>query len=512
MNILSILLSIPSIYTMMVMSGAKVNNPGCQPEGLAELVVPALVDSAIAIGLDIVIITGDLTRNGQQQEIDDVALEIQRLGQANIPVVVMPGENEDNDEFAEAFAGLSDAYSQRREDPQSHSFIMQPAPRLSLIGIKATLDTVWKLPTSTLEWITAQADSATNAGDRVIALSHFPIVEPADFLSDLDHLVMIDNYREVLDSMYMHNIMFVISGNYPVLNMSRALYPDGRYVAEISAASPVIYPCTFRLITISDSLSTFDCETRYIQSLPNHPNLYNESKAWIEPKIGEVIAPAIIETYWEQRDTLDQMIDDMEVEPLVETVLGLFAGGKKGLKTLVNDLLNAMPTTPEGRAEYINSYFGEDLGKAGLIHLGGNEGEQESEEIVDHVYTQAKAMIYDLIDKAYPEWYQFAKRGELKAAVATAIPIIKQIEAIQRIYYSFFGDYTRYGKDNQDRTDDISASFSFARLPYIDDGGGTTGQFEIINNLMPRKILKDGQLLIEREGQLYTTTGAKYVL
>jgi len=73
-----------------------------------------------------------------------------------------------------------------------------------------------------------------------------------------------------------------------------------------------------------------------------------------------------------------------------------------------------------------------------------------------------------LIDKAYPKWYHFTYRGELKLAVSTALSKVKDMDKVQDFFDGFFGDYTNYKKDDQNRTDDLRPTLSFAQLPHRD--------------------------------------------
>jgi len=509
--VVSILLAamalIPSTFTMMVASGTQLS--ASTPNELAAPALHALVDSALAIRPNAVLIPGDLTQNNEATSHEAAIMELQRLRAAHISVCVVPGEHEADDAFYQRYAVLNETSMHRREDPLSHSYIVRLAPRLSLIGLGATLDTTWRFTPSTLEWVRAQVDSAVRAGDRVIALSHFPIVEPVDLLHDLAPDMIIENHLDMCSLFTEFGISLVVTGHYKVPNMSiRYVYDTP--LPDIAAASAMVYPCIYRLITVTNSLCSFTCSTRYLRSLPGHPNMQAEQREIMRPRIAAEIIPACLERFWEKRDTLDQMIDDMEVDKSVEAILNFFAGGKEGFKSTVNTLLNAVPDTPEGRAEYIVRFCNQELGESGLIHLNGNEGEVDTKDLVDRIFADAKALAKDLVERAFT---LKTKQLIYKGIVNSAINKAKDNNGVKKIFESFFGDYTRYQRDGENIVNDLYATFNFPELPYIeeDDKGDPTGWSEQWSTHKSSKILYNGHLYILHNGQKFSIDGQKYV-
>lgn len=170
-------------------------------------------DTLLSAHPDLLLISGDLTFNGERASHLRLISHLQRLQQAGIAVCVVPGNHDILNPYARAFMGDSTqdtdtisaedfallyqdfGYSQQR-DTASLSYACSPLPGLMVLGIDSNRYTENQLRRrgderdenltaghirpETLRWLCDRAIEARDAGQRVVALMHHHLVEHFD--------------------------------------------------------------------------------------------------------------------------------------------------------------------------------------------------------------------------------------------------------------------------------------------------------------------------------------------
>lgn len=163
----------------------------------SEEVTEAFVGQIIDEKPSAVILSGDLTFNGEKQSHIRLAEKLQRIENAGIPVLVMPGNHdmyssnaasfhEDSYTFvesvsAEKFAeiyqefGFSEAISR---DEKSLSYIVEITPsfRVLMLDIN-TMDSPGTIKSATFAWAEEQLKQAKEDGARVVTVSHQNVLQ-----------------------------------------------------------------------------------------------------------------------------------------------------------------------------------------------------------------------------------------------------------------------------------------------------------------------------------------------
>ena len=174
-------------------------------------ILKTLVGEILELKPQLVLVTGDLTKDGERESHQLVAEQLQRLVDAGIQVLVVPGNHDINNpdarsfdgddttptptitrkEFAEFYRNMG--YDERsRRDPDTLSYCRDVTPDLTILAIDACMDrlntfvsrgdardhckTGGSLEASTQQWLVEQASNATAAGKRVIAMMHHHLV------------------------------------------------------------------------------------------------------------------------------------------------------------------------------------------------------------------------------------------------------------------------------------------------------------------------------------------------
>ena len=178
-------------------------------------VLEYLVAKTVQRNPDLVIIPGDLTKDGELVSHQLVVRILSRLSSAGIPVVVVPGNHDiDNPEgyyfngddtrpaertspeqFKELYAdfGYNLSYA---KDPASLSFVCEPLEGLVLLCIdtnkyeenkyidkgdaKDYNQTSGRIRPATLTWMLDEADKARALGKQVVLVQHHNIVQHYD--------------------------------------------------------------------------------------------------------------------------------------------------------------------------------------------------------------------------------------------------------------------------------------------------------------------------------------------
>ena len=178
-------------------------------------VLESLVDEAIKRKPDLIIIPGDLTKDGELVSHQLVASILTRLRTAGIPVILVPGNHDiDNPEgyyfngdekrsaertspeqFKQIYAdfGYNQAYA---TDPASLSFVCEPLEGLVLLCLDTNLyeenlykdrgdekdynQTAGRIRPATLTWALDEADKARALGKQVVLVEHHNIVQHHD--------------------------------------------------------------------------------------------------------------------------------------------------------------------------------------------------------------------------------------------------------------------------------------------------------------------------------------------
>lgn len=257
---------------------------------------------------DMVLITGDLTKDGETKSHECVVSQLDRLREAGIKVYVIPGDHDlgtekafiyDGDKTsmaetvdAKQFASMYQMYgygSGSTRDPQSLSYACEPFKGLVLIGIET--DRRAMMAESTLEWVCQQAEKARKEGKQVLAMMHplpFPHVVNIDRLRK-DYVVK--DYETVRNRLGDAGIRVVLTGHMHVLEMAKDYNADLSVpIYEVITPALAAYPCAYRQLTLNDDLSKLSISTDYVRTLAGFEDFRGMAKDRLTSGISTVYA------------------------------------------------------------------------------------------------------------------------------------------------------------------------------------------------------------------------------
>jgi 3',5'-cyclic AMP phosphodiesterase CpdA len=206
--------------------------------------VPALVDGVVASfsgpgAASCLIITGDLTVNGEAASHQELADRLRPLVKAGVPVYVLPGNHDLNNPAAsrfvgdhvEAVAAVSGAEFARiwadfgfsaalSRDPASLSYVVQAAPGVRLLMLDSTVSdqnaalgysvTGGAIRPATWSWVAQVAAQARASGCRLVAAMHHSLVDHNSVVHDG---YTIDDADAVADRLAAFGVSVVLTGH-----------------------------------------------------------------------------------------------------------------------------------------------------------------------------------------------------------------------------------------------------------------------------------------------------------
>jgi hypothetical protein len=216
---------------------------------------------------DILLITGDLAKEGELVCHETVKSYLQMLEEAGIRVYVVPGNNDIGNPdaktykteipsaipsiTAEEFASIYEDFGfeeAKYKDVNSLSYICQPFENLWILGIDCKSGAINPL---TLIWIQEKMVEANENGILVIPMMHYGILEHYTYQRYLEPLVA--DFRSNSTALMNAGIRLIFTGHYHASDIVD-LVKDGKTLSDIQTGSLVTPPYSYRLVTLEDNV------------------------------------------------------------------------------------------------------------------------------------------------------------------------------------------------------------------------------------------------------------------
>jgi UDP-2,3-diacylglucosamine pyrophosphatase LpxH len=268
---------------------------------------PEILDAAVAQILaaapDVVLVPGDLTKDGEEESHLEVAERLRPLLQAGIQVYVVPGNHDvlngesnryDGDLVErvpnvgpEAFRTIFADYGYSAplyEDPDSLSYIVEPVPGLWLFALDSAK---WRenieddhpvtggtfYPT-TLAWIEQRLIQAIEEDKAVVGFFHHGALAHYDENEKHYPDYLLDAYNYISEMLAAYGMRFVFTGHFHAQDLVyEGWYKSGipnHFMVDIETGSLVTYPVPWRLVQVSGQEMTVT--SRRITSIPSRPD------------------------------------------------------------------------------------------------------------------------------------------------------------------------------------------------------------------------------------------------
>lgn len=383
-------------------------------------ILDTLVNSILELKPDLVLVTGDLTKDGERASHHLVCMQLQRLVDAGIQVLVVPGNHDINNPDARIYDGdnatptdtitRSDfatiyrhmGYDERsRRDPDTLSYCRDVTDKLTILGIDGCMDrlntfvsrgdardhckTSGRLEPSTQQWLVDQATQATESGHRVIAIMHHHLVAHFHMEEMLAAPYMVDEAGQLCQRLIEAGVHVIFTGHLHISDISQISFQQGTMV-EIATAAAVGYPCQWRVATCNPVAGKMQLYTRTLFSLPSQPD-FGENARKVFTECIPTMTHGVLTRYW----------------PEVRQAIDNYSQKHSFIMRFVK-----LPDTPQGIADLLLKYLQEPVTQAYIAFAEGNEGtigdnHQLVEELIagaDHVVNETVTGILKPFAKA----------------------------------------------------------------------------------------------------------------
>lgn len=448
-----------------VLSHALVVNPGQsyyddlnsnnKMTDLGPEVMQALVDTIVSLQPGAVLVTGDLTKNGERRSHTDVAAFLNQLRQAGIKVFVIPGNHDVNNDNAVGFYGSTTrkvatptssefattyadmGYDQALErDANSLSYVAEPFAGLWLIAVDdnrcierdsdRSIDANG-IPETTLEWILSKADQGRAQGKQVIMMMHHQLVEHFD---DQDRLVgdaTVTDAPSLRQQFVEHGIKMVLTGHMHIGNITTQ-FNDARTdsLVEITTGSTITYPCMFRIIDISPDRATFSVNTGTLEHIEGIPNFQEYALNRFKSSTRPIVASLVYNSWDDLMAAINQY----------------------------SAYIGEVNFTQEQATEAIYNAFHDDIERIMVAMALGNEPTRDIQGLPGSMFDK----VGTLVDELLPNLNFFAR--------LIVVPMIRnQLESmIGKALDSILTDCNGYGTTLAHVTDDLTPTLNFAPI------------------------------------------------
>lgn len=428
----------------------------------------AVVDSAIIHQADVLLICGDLTKDGEKIGHERVSRMLGKALQAGLKTFVIPGNHDIRNPFAKYFDGDTTSPAEgvtaeefasiyhdfgygddHLRDPNSLSYVCEPVPGLTLLAIDASQyekNTYiahgdardasivgGAIKPSTLDWLLTQADEAKGKGNQVIVMMHQQLINHIDNLDTMVSTAAIENGDSIAQLMMEHGVHVIFTGHMHYSDAA-TIWNDNHTASltDITTGSTITYPSHYRVVTISDDCSLLTIDTHRINSLPSQPQFTQFGLQFLKNGM-ESTAYAASGLLWD------------DIEPIMKTY---FRDINLGFTFITFRL-------PESSDEFANLAYRHLATFINDGWLALQEGNEHDQDVYGRLYQELRKGIYNIMGEIIEDdIYFFGKpigRSEARDYI---------MEKVKPMLKSALEDLTQVGTENEDRTDDLHLNIS----------------------------------------------------
>jgi len=269
--------------------------------------VPFILDSVIADysdwGIDILLIPGDLTKDGEKQSHTDLKNKLDKLVQKGTRIFVIPGNHDINmpnpvgyrgngsfpvenispEDFETIYTDFGYASAIKR-DSVSLSYVAEIDKNIWLLAIDAcrykeyTTHSIsaGRITSSTEEWILDVLKEANQKGIKLISMMHHGLVEHIMYQGMLLPQYLVDDWQRLAQLFADNSMKIIFTGHSHANDITEFSTNKGKILYDIETGALCSYPFPYRFITLNNEGA--EISTKNITSIPQNPNLSETNK------------------------------------------------------------------------------------------------------------------------------------------------------------------------------------------------------------------------------------------
>lgn len=321
----------------------KANNKSPMDLKNSEEICDALADQLIADETKIILLSGDVTSNGEPESHQAALRFLNKLKSAGKAVYVITATHDYQDSgFANRFTpeGKEPLPTLPREEmiklyhdfgynqaitvhEESQSYICRLEDGFLLFAINDDHnDDGWSgISTPCMKWIEENVKKAKENGDAIIMMTHHPMVSPSPFYSIIGAGDMMHEHVELRDKFADMGVNFVFTGHTHMQDISYAYSENGNIFYDITTAAPVGYPGTFRKAILNKEDNTLDVNSIKLNIVPDCELQGGNIEEHLQEKFFGMIKNILIAA-GKDLPTFARMADAISIRPYVSYRFG----------------------------------------------------------------------------------------------------------------------------------------------------------------------------------------------
>lgn len=256
----------------------------------SEAITASLIALVKAEMPDLLLLPGDLTKDGEKVSHQNIIAMLDELRNAGITVLVINGNHDLNNPEAMEYNGNAETavptitpaefetmyhdygYKQAiARDANSLSYVAEPVEGLRIIALDGCkynpMVVGGAISQATLQWALAQIDAAVQANKTIFGMMHHALVEHYTGQKAFFPDYVIDNWEALADSLAAHGLRVMFTGHYHAHDIVKREI-RGNSIHDIMTGSTVTWPCPYRTILLNDTL--LQITTQWIEQI-NYP-------------------------------------------------------------------------------------------------------------------------------------------------------------------------------------------------------------------------------------------------
>ena len=425
---------------------------------MSDDIMSAITDSIIDLKPAIVLLTGDMTHNGERASHERMAQYLERMKAHGIQALVIPGNHDCNNPYSRRFDGVKtvavptvtrDEFAtiyrdygygkNSQRDPASLSYCCEPIKGVVVIGIDSNMDELntlaargdsadtyhngGRIKPETLQWIIDHAVKARKQGKCVIAMMHHHLIPHFDQQDRLLANYIIKDHDEIAQKLMQAGIHTIFTGHLHVtdaVTLYNKEHTDS--MVEVATGSAICYPFALRTATLDRKRHALEIDTRWITATSGCPTLREQGRQRIINSTPGMAA----------------MLSDKAWSRL---------GGRMGdIKKMLemNGAKADLPETPQQATQLVLRHLKEVLSRTLLAVVEGNEQEADVEDIINQGKQGIHAMIEEVIPDQADNLWEFVEQN-----------VYPKVEPLLR---SILEDRNAVGLPGESHTDDLRLS------------------------------------------------------
>ena len=240
---------------------------------------------------DILLVPGDLTKDGELINHESVAGYLAQLRAGGTKVFVVPGNHDINNAKAVQYNGNNSTplprtsvndfaniykhfgYENTERDATSLSYLAKPYKDLWILAIDASKYEEFgpsgdiadgRIKSSTMTWLLSKLAEAKNQKVTVFAMMHQNLVEHYANQTQLDPGYVIDDWQNKVNALMDAGLNVIFTGHYHANDIT-AYSHNGNELFDIQTGSLVTAPMPYRLVTVKNK--KLEISTKTVQTV-----------------------------------------------------------------------------------------------------------------------------------------------------------------------------------------------------------------------------------------------------